>query len=101
MKITLLTSLALTIPVYLWLRGSLNYRDTHSSAVSYLTQLGNPYSSVIYDPQGKLSIDLGVIGTPETYLVTKSGDIIYKYSGELNKPVWDKYFARYFEQERM
>ncbi len=78
----------------------LNYRDNHSNAVNYLTELGNPYSSVIYDPQGKLSIDLGVIGTPETYLVTQDGEIISKFAGELNQPAWNTHFAHYFEQEK-
>lgn len=76
----------------------LNYRDKRSGAVNYLGQLGNPYSTVMFDPKGKLSLDLGVIGTPETYLVTQDGQIVYKHSGVLSERSWNKHFARYFEQ---
>ncbi|ROV58780.1 DsbE family thiol:disulfide interchange protein [Vibrio ponticus] len=74
----------------------LNYRDNRGSALNYLAELGNPYQSVIFDPSGKLSIDLGVIGTPETYLVTQEGSIVYKHSGLLDQQAWDKFFAAYF-----
>ncbi|WP_194436002.1 DsbE family thiol:disulfide interchange protein [Vibrio fluminensis] len=74
----------------------LNYRDARGSALNYLAELGNPYQSVIFDPSGKLSIDLGVIGTPETYLVTQEGNIVYKHSGLLDQQAWDKFFAAYF-----
>ncbi len=78
----------------------LNYRDQHFNAVNYLEQLGNPYIDVIFDPEGKLSLDLGVIGTPETYLVSGDGDIIYKYSGLFDEHIWQKHFAHYFKQEK-
>lgn len=78
----------------------LNYRDKRSGAVNYLGQLGNPYSKIIYDPKGMLSLDLGVVGTPETYLVTREGNIVYKHFGLLNERAWNKHFARYFEQEQ-
>lgn len=75
----------------------LNYRDQRSGALNYLGHLGNPYREVIFDPKGRLALDLGVVGTPETYLVTKQGDIIYKHLGVLNERVWNKYFAQYFQ----
>ncbi|MGD8117333.1 DsbE family thiol:disulfide interchange protein [Vibrio sp. TRT 29B02] len=76
----------------------LNYRDNRSGAVNYLAQLGNPYTDVIFDPKGKLSLDLGVIGTPETYLVTRRGEIVYKHSGLLSEQAWRKHFSPYFDQ---
>lgn len=76
----------------------LNYRDQRSSAHNYLAQLGNPYRKVMYDPRGKLALDLGVVGTPETYLVTGTGEIVYKHLGVLNQKVWNKQFARFFTQ---
>ena len=76
----------------------LNYRDQSSGAVNYLGQLGNPYSAIMFDPKGKLALDLGVVGTPETYLVTKHGEIVYKHLGVLNDRVWNKHFAAYFER---
>lgn len=76
-----------------------NYRDRYSGAVNYLAQLGNPYRNVIYDPKGLLALELGVVGTPETYLVKQSGEIVYKHLGVLNERVWQKHFARFFTQE--
>lgn len=77
----------------------LNYRDQQLAANGYINQAGNPYDNIIYDPKGQLSIELGVIGTPETYLVSRSGEVIYKHFGKLNEKAWQKNFARYFEQD--
>ncbi|MEF1218388.1 DsbE family thiol:disulfide interchange protein [Photobacterium damselae] len=74
----------------------LNYRDRRSAALNYLGQLGNPYKVVMYDPDGRLAIDLGVIGTPETYLVNRAGNIVYKFSGALDQRAWQRHFADYF-----
>lgn len=79
----------------------LNYRDQRSGANNYLGELGNPYQQTLFDPKGKLAIDLGVIGTPETYLVTGEGEIVYKHSGLMNERVWNKHFASYFEPARI
>ncbi|KJY67344.1 thiol:disulfide interchange protein DsbE [Vibrio coralliilyticus] len=78
----------------------LNYRDQAKAANQYLAQLGDPYQTVIYDPQGELSIDLGVVGTPETYLINQAGEIVYKHSGLLNLNIWQKQFARFFTEEK-
>lgn len=74
----------------------LNYRDSEKGALKYLAQHSNPYQEVIYDPQGRLAIDLGVIGTPETYLVDGQGNIVKKFSGKLTDKAWRKHFASYF-----
>lgn len=77
----------------------LNYRDQPLAANGYLNNAGNPYDNVIYDPKGQLSIELGVIGTPETYLVSRNGEVVYKHFGRLTEKAWNKNFARYFEQD--
>ncbi|WP_394145353.1 DsbE family thiol:disulfide interchange protein [Vibrio atypicus] len=77
----------------------INYRDQTSSAHNYLGHGGNPYQQVIIDPKGKLGIELGVVGTPETYVVTKAGEIVYKHFGMLNQAAWDKHLAKYFEDK--
>ncbi len=74
----------------------LNYRDKSQAATQYLAQTGNPYKSIIYDPKGVLALDLGVVGTPETYLVDREGNIIKKFSGELTSLVWQSSFSQYF-----
>lgn len=70
----------------------LNYRDGRNAALGVLSELGNPYVLSVYDPDGKLALDLGVYGTPETYLIDSQGVIRYRYSGELNQEIWRKEF---------
>ncbi|MCD1125657.1 DsbE family thiol:disulfide interchange protein [Jinshanibacter sp. LJY008] len=70
----------------------LNYRDNRPAALEVLNKLGNPYLRSVYDPKGKLALDLGVYGTPETYLIDSQGIIRYRYSGELNQDIWQKEF---------
>ncbi|MCX2759232.1 DsbE family thiol:disulfide interchange protein [Vibrio sp. Sgm 22] len=77
----------------------LNYRDNTAAAINVLSNDGNPYLKVISDPQGKLALELGVIGTPETYLVDADGQIIKKLLGVINDSVWQNELAMYFEGE--
>ncbi|SQI44187.1 Cytochrome c biogenesis protein CcmG [Leminorella richardii] len=71
----------------------LNYRDTRAAAMKVLNELGNPYFRSVYDPEGKLAMELGVYGTPETYLIDARGVVRYRYSGELNADVWKAEFV--------
>ena len=75
----------------------INYRDNPGAALNVLSNDGNPYSTVISDPQGKLALELGVIGTPETYLVDAEGQIVKKLLGVINESVWRKELAHYFK----
>ncbi|WP_373959305.1 DsbE family thiol:disulfide interchange protein [Vibrio gigantis] len=75
----------------------LNYRDNPAAAINVLSNDGNPYSKVISDPQGKLALELGVIGTPETYLVDAKGSIVKKLMGVINESVWRDELAIYFD----
>ncbi|MDR0807254.1 MAG: DsbE family thiol:disulfide interchange protein [Enterobacteriaceae bacterium] len=70
----------------------LNYRDGRRAAQNVLNELGNPFFRSIYDPDGKLALELGVYGTPETYLIDAHGIIRYRYSGELNQTIWQREF---------
>ncbi|WP_019617047.1 DsbE family thiol:disulfide interchange protein [Psychromonas ossibalaenae] len=70
----------------------LNYRDNQQTAVSLLAKTGNPYQKVIFDPAGKLALDLGVIGTPESYLINKQGMIIGRFNGALTPEIWTAVF---------
>lgn len=75
----------------------LNYRDNSAAAINVLSSDGNPYSKVISDPQGKLALELGVIGTPETYLFDAKGNIVKKLMGVINESVWQDELAFYFD----
>jgi len=73
----------------------LNYRDGITSAAQYLADNGNPYQVTLYDADSRLSMGLGVIGTPETILVDSKGVIRQRHLGELNQSVWQAKFAPY------
>ncbi|WAR43068.1 DsbE family thiol:disulfide interchange protein [Methylomonas rapida] len=59
----------------------LNYKDEAPAAAQWLRQLGNPYDVSIMDVDGRLGIDYGVYGVPETFVVDKRGIIRYKHTG--------------------
>ena len=67
----------------------LNYKDNPEAAKNWLKQYGNPYKAIISDPQGRLGIDLGVYGTPETFLIDSQGVIRYKYIGAITQHIWE------------
>jgi cytochrome c biogenesis protein CcmG/thiol:disulfide interchange protein DsbE len=63
-----------------------------------LAQLGNPYAYNIFDVKRDLSLDLGVSGAPETYLIDQNGTILLHHIGDLNPRVWDKKFAALYQE---
>lgn len=71
----------------------LNYRDNRQAAMRELNQSGNPYQAVLYDPKGAFALDLGVYGTPESYLIDSTGTIRYRYLGALDENVWQREFV--------
>ena len=76
----LLLQLARTnvVPVY-----GLDYKDKADDALAWLAQHGNPYTASIVDSDGKVGIDYGVYGVPETFLIDKAGVVRYKQIGPL------------------
>jgi len=62
----------------------LNYKDVAENARRFLGSLGNPYRRIGTDPKGRSSIDWGVYGVPETFIV-KDGVIVYKFIGPLSE----------------
>jgi cytochrome c biogenesis protein CcmG/thiol:disulfide interchange protein DsbE len=65
----------------------LNYKDRVSSARAFLEELGNPYDAVGVDPDGRRSIEWGVYGVPETFIVDADGIIRAKHVGPLTDGV--------------
>ncbi len=72
-------------PVY-----GLNYKDTRPAAMSFLQQLGNPYEASLVDADGRVGIDYGVYGVPETFIVDKAGTIRYKQIGPVTPEALEK-----------
>lgn len=73
------------VPIY-----GLNYKDDREEAVRWLEALGNPYVTNLYDPEGQVGLDLGVYGTPESFLVDREGTIIHKHVGPITPAVWQQ-----------
>jgi cytochrome c biogenesis protein CcmG, thiol:disulfide interchange protein DsbE len=61
----------------------LDYKDQPADARAWLTQRGNPYTTSIVDQDGRVGIDYGVYGVPETFLIDKEGVIRYKQVGPI------------------
>jgi cytochrome c biogenesis protein CcmG, thiol:disulfide interchange protein DsbE len=59
----------------------LDYKDTRPEAMAWLGQFGNPYKAALFDGDGKVGIDFGVYGVPETFVIDKKGVIRYKQIG--------------------
>ena len=78
----------------------INYKDTRIDGQNYLEVMGNPFDEVIFDPQGKIGMDLGVYATPETFLISKEGLIIYKHIGEITQEVWIENFKSHFNMTK-
>jgi len=76
------------IPIY-----GINWRDTRREALSWLEQLGNPYESVGFDEDGRVGIDWGVYGAPETFLISNEGIVLYKHLGPLDAAAWEREFV--------
>ena len=64
------------VPVY-----GLNYKDERSTALQWLKNFGDPYAVSVVDPEGRVGIDYGVYGVPETYVIDKQGIIRHKQIG--------------------
>jgi cytochrome c biogenesis protein CcmG, thiol:disulfide interchange protein DsbE len=68
----------------------INYKDDPAKARLWLQRYGDPYVFNIVDRDGRLGVDLGVYGAPETFLVDAAGTIVYKRVGEVNRSIWER-----------
>lgn len=65
----------------------LNYKDTRREALGWLQRQGDPYRVTVMDPDGRIGLEYGVYGTPETFLIDRDGIIRYKYTGPIDRTV--------------
>lgn len=70
------------IPIY-----GVNYKDSASNALGFLDELGDPYAALGADEQGRMALDWGVYGVPETYLIDGDGTIILRVAGPITQRV--------------
>jgi len=62
----------------------INYKDTPEAAARFIRQLGNPFDAVGEDQRGRVGVEWGVTGVPETFVVDGDGIIIHKLTGPIN-----------------
>ncbi|MEN9473163.1 MAG: hypothetical protein RLZZ495_1252 [Pseudomonadota bacterium] len=68
----------------------LDYKDQRKDGLNLLKRSGNPYSVVAFDADGRVGIDYGVYGVPESYLIDKQGMIRYKHTGPISMEALQK-----------
>ena len=73
------------VPIY-----GIDYKDNDEEARTWLKQHGNPYVITGNDKNGDVAIDLGVYGTPETFVISPEGKIIYRHIGVIDQKAWDE-----------
>ena len=62
----------------------LNYKDDPINAKKFIEELGNPYSEIVIDKDGTISISLGAYGVPETFIIDDNKKILKKFIGQIN-----------------
>jgi len=68
----------------------LNYKDRREDGVQWLQKFGNPYALSAYDFDGRVGIDYGVYGVPETFVIDKQGVVRYKQIGPITPEALEK-----------
>jgi cytochrome c biogenesis protein CcmG/thiol:disulfide interchange protein DsbE len=78
----------------------INYKDEPANASRFLARLGNPFDAIGADRAGRVAIDWGVYGVPETYVVNGKGQIIYKLVGPVTTEALDKQILPMIEKAK-
>ena len=68
------------VPIY-----GLDYKDQRADASGWLARFGNPYDASLFDGEGRVGIDFGVYGVPETFVIDQNGVIRMKHIGPLTE----------------
>ncbi|TVP72291.1 MAG: DsbE family thiol:disulfide interchange protein [Rhodobacteraceae bacterium] len=78
----LLEELAQDLPVF-----GVNYRDQPDRALDFLDELGNPFAGLVADLPGRMGLDWGLYGVPETYVVAGDGTVMLRFAGPITRDV--------------
>ncbi|MDJ0612074.1 MAG: DsbE family thiol:disulfide interchange protein [Rhizobiaceae bacterium] len=77
----------------------INHKDSTSNALTFLSELGNPYDVIGVDRSGRAAIEWGVYGVPETFLVDGSGVVFYKHVGPISPQQLEEQIMPLLEQK--
>jgi cytochrome c biogenesis protein CcmG, thiol:disulfide interchange protein DsbE len=75
-----------------------DWNDDRDRALSWLQQLGNPYAVTAFDAEGRIAIDWGAYGAPETFLVSAEGKVLKKLAGPMTMEIWEQEFVPLLQQ---
>ncbi|QDY68996.1 DsbE family thiol:disulfide interchange protein [Qingshengfaniella alkalisoli] len=64
-----------------------NYKDTPDNAVGFLNELGNPYAAIGADQTGRMGIEWGLYGVPETFVIDGDGTVVFRFAGPVTSRV--------------
>ncbi|KNG95376.1 DsbE family thiol:disulfide interchange protein [Pseudaestuariivita atlantica] len=73
------------VPIY-----GVNYKDSPANATGFLAELGNPYVGLKADPKGRMAIEWGVYGLPETFVLSGDGTVILRFAGPVTSRVLEE-----------
>lgn len=79
-------------PVY-----GINYKDRPDAALGFLDELGNPYTGLAADDTGRLALEWGVYGVPETYVIGDNGEILTRFAGPVTQRTIERVFRPLLE----
>ena len=71
----------------------IDWKDDLQAAQQWLRDAGNPYAVTAFDAEGRVSIDWGAYGAPETFLIDARGTVIHKHVGPLTIEAWESDFV--------
>ena len=75
-----------------------NYKDDAAKAGAFLAELGDPYAALGRDAEGRMALDWGVYGVPETYVIDGKGTILMRFAGPVTQRVIDEKLRPVLEQ---
>ncbi len=81
----LLEELAQEVPIY-----GVNYRDDPDRALDFLDELGNPFAAIGADASGRMALDWGLYGVPETYVVAGDGTVMLRFAGPITPEIVER-----------
>ena len=70
------------IPIY-----GVNYKDQPDKALAFLAELGNPYTAIGADTSGRMALNWGLYGVPETYVIDGDGKVVLRFAGPITQRV--------------
>mgnify|MGYP001262533023 FL=1 len=74
----------------------ISHKDNPEDSKEYLSEEGDPYSFVGLDQDGRIALEFGVFGLPETFIINNKGKIIFKHMGPLTEKILDDEISKLF-----